>query len=174
MCDITTKITNYVPKYIYKLVIKELIGYRTIFAGAIIGENTELNINPIDTWYDKEHPLSKYNLISGFASIKGAKALSNSRYKSSIYTMLKIKEGVPVVDALWLGASVKFRVIIMTSLAIVLGVLPQLSSVMPIKSSMGTVMIGGMLASIFFTFVFTPVMFWYVYRLRSVFVRDNK
>jgi HAE1 family hydrophobic/amphiphilic exporter-1 len=90
------------------------------------------------------------------------------------YTMLKVKEGVPIVDALWLGASVKFRVIIMTSLAIVLGVLPQLSAVMPIKSSMGAVMIGGMLAAIVFTFIFTPVAFWYVYRLRSVFVKNNK
>ena len=90
------------------------------------------------------------------------------------YTMLKMKEGVPIIDALWLGASVKFRVIIMTSLAIVFGVLPQLGSIMPIKTSMGAVMIGGMLASIFFTFVFTPVMFWYVYKLRGIFVKSNE
>jgi HAE1 family hydrophobic/amphiphilic exporter-1 len=89
------------------------------------------------------------------------------------YTMLKIKEGVPVQEALWLGASVKFRAIIMTSLAIVLGVLPQLNSISPLKQSMGAVMIGGMLASIVFTFIFTPVAFWYVDRLRSVFVRSK-
>ncbi|MFA5259681.1 MAG: efflux RND transporter permease subunit [Candidatus Omnitrophota bacterium] len=78
------------------------------------------------------------------------------------YTELKMKEGVPVVEALWLGASTKFRAIIMTSLAIVLGVLPQLGSGMPHKSSMGMVMMGGLLASIFFTFIFTPVAYWYV------------
>ena len=81
------------------------------------------------------------------------------------YTMLKMNEGVAVVEALWMGASQKFRPIIMTSLAIILGVLPQLGSVMPMKSSMGIVMIGGMLASIFFTFIFTPIAFWYIYRL---------
>ncbi len=80
------------------------------------------------------------------------------------YTMLKMNEGVAVVEALWMGASQKFRPIIMTSLAIILGVLPQLGSVMPMKSSMGIVMIGGMLASIFFTFIFTPVAFWYIHR----------
>jgi HAE1 family hydrophobic/amphiphilic exporter-1 len=89
------------------------------------------------------------------------------------YTMLKIKEGVPVQEALWLGASVKFRAIIMTSLAIVLGVLPQLNSISPLKRSMGAVMIGGMLGSIVFTFIFTPVAFWYVDRLRSIFVKSK-
>jgi HAE1 family hydrophobic/amphiphilic exporter-1 len=89
------------------------------------------------------------------------------------YTLLKMKEGVPVKEALWLGASVKFRAIIMTSLAIVLGVLPQLNSISPSKQSMGAVIIGGMLASIVFTFLFTPVAFWYVARLRSVFVRSK-
>jgi len=83
------------------------------------------------------------------------------------YAELKMKEGVPVVEALWLGASTKFRAIIMTSLAIVLGVLPQLGSGMPHKSSMGMVMMGGLLASIFFTFIFTPVAYWYVDRLRK-------
>ena len=87
------------------------------------------------------------------------------------YALLKMNEGVPVKEALWLGASEKFRAIIMTSLAIVLGVLPQLWSVVPLKSAMGTVMIGGMLASIFFTFIFTPVAFWYVVRFRRFFSR---
>ncbi len=83
------------------------------------------------------------------------------------YALLKMNEGVPVIEALWLGASEKFRAIIMTSLAIVLGVLPQLWSVMPVKSAMGAVMIGGMLASIVFSFVFTPLTFWYVHRVKN-------
>jgi len=37
---------------------------------------------------------------------------------------------------------------------------------------MGTVMIGGMLASIFFTFVFTPVAFWYVYKFRRFYIKS--
>ena len=93
------------------------------------------------------------------------------------YALQRMKEGVDVVDALWLGASEKFRAIIMTSLAIVLGVLPQLWSVVPFKSAMGAVMIGGMLASIVFTFVFTPVSFWYIIRfqnfLKRIFSKGN-
>jgi HAE1 family hydrophobic/amphiphilic exporter-1 len=88
------------------------------------------------------------------------------------YTLTKMKEGVPVKEALWLGASEKFRVIIMTSLAIILGVLPQLWSVMEMKRAMGAVMAGGMLASILFTFILVPVVFWYLERFeRKVFKR---
>ena len=87
------------------------------------------------------------------------------------YTLLRMRAGVPVIEALWQAAEVKFRPIIMTSLAIVLGVLPQLTAVMPVKVSMGVVMIGGMLASIVFTFLFTPVAFWYVVRLQGLFAR---
>jgi HAE1 family hydrophobic/amphiphilic exporter-1 len=73
-----------------------------------------------------------------------------------------MKEGVPVKEALWLGASEKFRAIIMTSIAIILGVVPQLWLVMKAKQSMGAVMTGGMLASILFTFILVPVVFWYL------------
>jgi HAE1 family hydrophobic/amphiphilic exporter-1 len=83
------------------------------------------------------------------------------------YTLRKMSEGVPVKEALWLGASVKFRAILMTSLAIVLGVVPQMSALMAGKRAMGSVMIGGMLASIVFTFVFVPVVFWYIERFRA-------
>ncbi len=85
------------------------------------------------------------------------------------YTLMKMKEGVAVIDALWLGASEKFRPIIMTSLAIVLGILPQLTSISEVKSSMGAVIIGAMLASIFYTFLFTPVAFWYVVKIEDFF-----
>lgn len=80
------------------------------------------------------------------------------------FTILKIGEGFPVKEALWYGASNKFKAIIMTSVAIILGVIPQMWSVGVLKTSMGAVMIGGMIASIVFTFVFTPVMFWYLAR----------
>jgi HAE1 family hydrophobic/amphiphilic exporter-1 len=83
------------------------------------------------------------------------------------YTLVKMKEGVAVIDALWLGASEKFRAIIMTSLAIILGVLPQMSAAMPFKTAMAALFIGGMLASIIFSFIFTPVVFWYVKRISS-------
>ena len=86
-------------------------------------------------------------------------------------TLVKMKEGLAVKDALWHGASDKFRAIIMTSLAIILGVLPQLWSLSKIKQSMGAVMIGGMLASIVFTFILVPVVFWYLERFERRFMK---
>ncbi|MCK9595190.1 MAG: efflux RND transporter permease subunit [Candidatus Omnitrophica bacterium] len=85
-------------------------------------------------------------------------------------TLVNMKEGLAVKDALWQGASDKFRAIIMTSLSIILGVVPQMWSLSIIKQSMGAVMIGGMLASIVFTFVLVPVVFWYLESLeRKIF-----
>ncbi|MDD5669161.1 MAG: efflux RND transporter permease subunit [Candidatus Omnitrophica bacterium] len=90
------------------------------------------------------------------------------------YTLIKMKEGVPVKEALWLGASEKFRAIMMTSIAIILGVVPQLWSVMKVKQSMGAVMTGGMLASILFTFILVPVVFWYLERFeRKIFKQKS-
>ena len=86
-------------------------------------------------------------------------------------TLVKMKEGLTVKDALWQGASDKFRAIIMTSLAIILGVLPQLWSLSKIKQSMGAVIIGGLLASIIFTFILVPVVFWYLQRFEKRFIK---
>jgi len=76
--------------------------------------------------------------------------------------MIKMSEGVPVQEALWIGIKVKLQVILMTSLAIIVGTLPQLNAQMAAKASMGAVMIGGMFISMLFTFVLTPVIFWYL------------
>ncbi|MFA6637174.1 MAG: efflux RND transporter permease subunit [Candidatus Omnitrophota bacterium] len=81
------------------------------------------------------------------------------------FTLLKMGEGMPAKEALWYGVSQKFKAIIMTSIAVVLGVMPQMWSASILKTSMGAVMVGGMLASIAFTFLFTPVVFWYIARL---------
>lgn len=40
------------------------------------------------------------------------------------HAMVRLKEGKSIIEALWLGASEKFRAILMTSVAIILGVLP--------------------------------------------------
>ncbi|MFA6384036.1 MAG: efflux RND transporter permease subunit, partial [Candidatus Omnitrophota bacterium] len=88
------------------------------------------------------------------------------------YTLVKMKEGVEVKEALWLGVSEKFRAIMMTSIAIILGVLPQVWAISDVKVSLGAVMTGGMLASILFTFILVPVVFWYLDRLeRKLFKR---
>ena len=77
------------------------------------------------------------------------------------YAMTEMGKGVPIKEALWLGAAMKFRAILMTSLAIVFGALPQIFDKFAVKSSMGAVVTGGILASIFFTFFLIPVIFYY-------------
>ncbi len=89
-------------------------------------------------------------------------------------TLVRMREGMDVTDALWQGASDKFRAIIMTSLAIILGVVPQMWSLSRVKQSMGSVMIGGMLASMVFTFVLVPVLFWYLERFERRFLTGQK
>jgi len=61
------------------------------------------------------------------------------------FTQQKVAEGVSIEDALWLGASEKLKPIMMTSIAIIAGTLPQLFDSDKIKSAMGAVVIGGML-----------------------------
>ena len=82
------------------------------------------------------------------------------------YTLGRINEGKEVREALWLGASVKFRAILMTSLAVIFGALPQIFDQFEGKASIGAVIIGGMLASIFFTFFLIPVLFRYASKIR--------
>ncbi len=83
------------------------------------------------------------------------------------YAVLKMKEGVDIKEALWLGVSVKFKAVLMTSIAIILGVVPQLFTLVPYKKSMSGVMIGGMLASVLFPFLFVPVVFWVLMRAKE-------
>lgn len=79
----------------------------------------------------------------------------------------KMKENMPLKEALWSAASSRFQVILMTSLAIILGVLPQVWDIMPFKSSMGTVMLGGMIGSFIFSLIFTPLAFYGIEKLRT-------
>ena len=83
-------------------------------------------------------------------------------------TLLKLKTepDTPIVDAIWHGIQSKFRAVLMTSVAIVFGALPQTWSPDLAKAAMGAVIVGGVLASIFFTFFLTPQIFYFLERIR--------
>jgi len=83
----------------------------------------------------------------------------------------KQKEGMLLKQALFDATKERFQIILMTSLAVILGVLPQLRSITAIKSSMGAVMVGGMLASILFTFILTPISYYFIEKLKASFAR---
>ncbi len=83
------------------------------------------------------------------------------------YAQQKISEGVEVKEAIWLGAKEKLKAILMTSIAIIAGTLPQLFALDKIKSAMGAVIIGGMIGSIIFTYFLVPVVHLLVYKAKD-------
>ena len=82
-------------------------------------------------------------------------------------TIARISNGERAYDALWEELKNKKSMILMTSIAIIAGMLPQLWSADGMKSAMAAVMIGGMFASLIFTFVLTPAIFFLVERGRE-------
>ncbi len=78
----------------------------------------------------------------------------------------RINRGEKVFDALWSELMDKKNMVLMTSIAVVAGMVPQLWSADGMKVAMGAVMIGGMLASLIFTFTLTPALFFLMERAR--------
>lgn len=81
--------------------------------------------------------------------------------------LANISRGASIKDGLWEAMKDKYRVIWMTSLTIVISAVPQLTSIMDTKASMGAVIIGGNLASLVFVFILTPVVFLLMERFRQ-------
>ncbi len=89
--------------------------------------------------------------------------------ENAVYVM---KQGEKdIVKALWISSEEKLRTILMTSIAIILGTIPQLFSNDLTNSSMGAVITGGMAASIFFTLTLTPLLFYFFESSKAKIVR---
>jgi multidrug efflux pump subunit AcrB len=85
------------------------------------------------------------------------------------FAMMKHHEGMPLTQAAVEGAKLRFRPIIMTSLCLIFGVLPlAISSGAGAASrhSLGTSVIGGMLAATFIATFFVPLFFRWIAGLR--------
>ncbi|MCL2485137.1 MAG: efflux RND transporter permease subunit [Endomicrobia bacterium] len=80
-------------------------------------------------------------------------------------TIVRISKGEQAAKALWEEFVDKRRMLFMTTIAIVAGMAPQLWSPEGTRMSMGAVIIGGMLASLFWTFAVTPALFIVIERL---------
>ena len=84
------------------------------------------------------------------------------------FAMLKLEEGLSLADAAIAAARLRFRPIIMTSLAFVLGCVPLAISTgagASSRHSIGTGVIGGMLAATFIATFFIPMLFMLIMRL---------
>ncbi|MBO7042396.1 MAG: efflux RND transporter permease subunit [Alphaproteobacteria bacterium] len=82
-------------------------------------------------------------------------------------TVQRVQNGEDAKTVLWQELMDKKRMIWMTSIAIVAGMLPQLWSNDGMKVAMGAVMIGGMIASLIWTFTLTPSIFFVMEKLRN-------
>ncbi|HWK51955.1 MAG TPA: efflux RND transporter permease subunit, partial [Steroidobacter sp.] len=78
------------------------------------------------------------------------------------FALMKYHEGMGLMEAAIEGAKLRFRPIIMTSLALIFGVLPLAISTgagANSRHSLGTSVIGGMLAATFIATLFVPLFF---------------
>lgn len=82
-------------------------------------------------------------------------------------TINRIRHGQNMKSAIWTELNEKKNMVLMTSIAVMAGMLPQLWSADGMKRAMAAVMIGGMLASLIWTFVLTPALFFALERLRQ-------
>lgn len=82
-------------------------------------------------------------------------------------TVQRIARGENPKTALWDELNAKKNMVLMTSIAVMAGMLPQLWSADGMKRAMAAVMIGGMLASLIWTFTLTPALFFAMERLRQ-------
>jgi multidrug efflux pump subunit AcrB len=83
---------------------------------------------------------------------------------------MKYHEGMRLIDAAIEGAKLRFRPIIMTSLALIFGVLPLAISTgagANSRHSLGTSVIGGMLAATFIATLFVPLFFKWIASARG-------
>ncbi|RXJ77617.1 hydrophobe/amphiphile efflux-1 family RND transporter [Arcobacter sp. F155] len=93
------------------------------------------------------------------------------------FAIQKQKEGFNLIDAALEAAKVRLRPIIMTSLAFTVGVLPLAISNgagAASKHSIGTGVIGGMLAATFIAIVFIPLFFILISKLSKKRVKSHK
>ena len=81
-------------------------------------------------------------------------------------TIKRISDGAVPRVALWTELTDKKNMVLMTSIAVITGMLPQLWSTDGMKVAMAAVMIGGMAASLVWTFVLTPALFFLMEGMR--------
>ena len=79
----------------------------------------------------------------------------------------RIRAGEEIADALWTELNLKKNMVLMTSIAVVAGMVPQMFGGDGMKTAMAAVMIGGMLASMIWTFTLTPALFMVMEHLRA-------
>ena len=106
------------------------------------------------------------NIASMMAMVMVVGLAVNNAILMVEFTEQKISEGLEVGEALWVSLQNKLKPILMTSLAIVAGTIPQVFEIDKAKASMGGVVIGGILGSVFFTYLMVPAVHRLIYNIK--------
>lgn len=88
----------------------------------------------------------------------------------------KIKEGMPIAEAVIEAARLRFRPIVMTSMAFVLGIIPLTIATgagSAARQSMGTGVFGGMILATFIATIFIPLFFVWLTQKNSKNITNN-
>lgn len=102
---------------------------------------------------------SSINMLSLMAVVMLVGIVVNNAILILDYTQILRSRGAEVRDALLESAKSRLKPILMTNLAIVLGMLPQATGGQEFRVSMAAVTIGGVVFSTIFTLFFIPVLF---------------
>lgn len=92
------------------------------------------------------------------------------------YTNELRQQGHNVIEALVEAGSVRLRPILMTTMAMIFGMLPVALGIgagAELRSSMGVVLIGGLITSTFLTLVIVPLVYLLIDRLQNYFKRSE-
>jgi multidrug efflux pump len=87
------------------------------------------------------------------------------------FAVMKMKEGVPLVEATLEGSKLRLRPILMTSFAFILGVIPLViahGAGAEARIAMGTAVFGGMIAATVLGVFIIPVLFYVVERAKAM------
>lgn len=90
------------------------------------------------------------------------------------FAMYRLKNGMPLFDAILEASKLRFRPIVMTSLAFIAGTLPLVFSSGAGANSrhiLGTTVVGGMLGATLIGILFIPMFFYMIIKVRQIFVK---
>ncbi len=98
-----------------------------------------------------------------FVALVGFIALIGIEIKNSIllvdYTNLLRKEGMPIDEAVAKAGEVRFIPILLTTLTAIAGMIPLIVSYSPLYTPLALVIVGGLISSLLFSRVLTPVLY---------------
>ena len=88
------------------------------------------------------------------------------------FAMQKLKEGYPLLEATIEGAKIRFRPIVMTSFAFIMGSLPLALSIgagANSRHNIGTTVVGGMIALTMIGIFFVPLFYYLIMKIKMKF-----